>query len=320
MCCSWIHTGDIKLCCTRPLLQWRIARKRDRYMIVCWANVHSNYFFWVVGPVLCFLCSKHSSFLDLGIGMLSQCGENATPFLESWNIVIHKAVTHLLMWLQVFHLGHHRVLCDQKMLLHTHGAAEGVILDTHLYFTLAEHPSVTSYELVCETFYEPRHSYFNFHFFFLVFFLIFCRCFPVSAFSGLSLPCSPLIGIFFHPHLPSVRFINQWVVALYGSRDQIRFTSGLNPCSHGLLHLKGNSFNWNFAVQFETRLMLANFTPPFFQNVSSIAHINCWQTKGICHFVMAMSGLHSRNNTIRKGSYPTTVDTPARLLFISVVM
>lgn len=57
--------------------------------------------------------------------------------------------------------------------------------------------------------------------------------------------------------------------------DQIRFTSGLNVCSHGLLHLKGNSFSWNIGVQFETRLMLANFTPLFLQNVSSIAHINC---------------------------------------------
>lgn len=44
-------------------------------------------------------------------------------------------------------------------------------------------------------------------------------------------------------------------------RDQIRFTPGLNVCSHGLLHLKGNSFSWNIGVQFKTRLMLANFTP-----------------------------------------------------------
>lgn len=38
---------------------------------------------------------------------------------------------------------------------------------------------------------------------------------------------------------------------------------------------------------------------PFFQNVSSIAHINCWWTKGICHFVMVMSGLLSRNNRMK---------------------
>lgn len=126
---------------------------------------------------------------------------------------------------------------------------------------------------------------------------------------GLSCSLRPLLHwlgslfffFFFYPHLPSVHFINLWVVPLYGSWDQIRFTSGLNVCSHGLLHLKGNSFSWNFAVQFETRLMLANFTPPFFQNVSSIAHINCWWTKGICHFVMVMSGLLSRKNTKKEG-------------------
>lgn len=93
--------------------------------------------------------------------------------------------------------------------------------------------------------------------------------------------------------------------------DQIRFTSGLNVCSHGLLHLKGNSFSWNFAVQFETRLMLANFTPPFFQNVSSIAHTNCWRTKGICHFVMVMSELLRRNNAKKeKEVYTTTTAKP----------
>lgn len=68
--------------------------------------------------------------------------------------------------------------------------------------------------------------------------------------------------------------------------DQIRFTSGLDVCSYGLLHLKGNSFSRNIGVQFETRLMLANFTPLFLQNVSSIAHINRWWKKGMCHIVM----------------------------------
>lgn len=103
----------------------------------------------------------------------------------------------------------------------------------------------------------------------------FSRLYCLILLSLLSPPLTWLFFFSFYPHLPTVHFINLWVVPLYGSWDQIRFTSGLNVCSHGLLHLKGNSFSWNFAVQFETRLMLANFTPPFFQNVSSIAHINC---------------------------------------------
>lgn len=97
----------------------------------------------------------------------------------------------------------------------------------------------------------------------------------ILSFSTLLYFDSSLFSFSFFAHLPSLCFINQWVVLLYGSWDQIRFTLGLNACSHGLLHLKANSFSWNFAVQFERRLMLANFTPPLFQNVSSIAHINC---------------------------------------------
>lgn len=125
---------------------------------------------------------------------------------------------------------------------------------------------------------------------------------------GFSLFLYPLLRWLGSPFLPltliSLQFALsiQWAVPLYGSWDQIRFTSGLNVCSHGLLHLKGNSFSWNFAVQFETRLMLANFTPSFFQNVSSIARTNCWRTKGLCHFVMVMSGLF-RNNTMKEKSY-----------------
>lgn len=49
----------------------------------------------------------------------------------------------------------------RKLLPHTHWAEGSVILDTHLYFTLAEHPSVTSFELVYETLNEPRYSYFT---------------------------------------------------------------------------------------------------------------------------------------------------------------
>lgn len=87
-------------------------------------------------------------------------------------------------------------------------------------------------------------------------------------FSCLSLASSPLTWL---PFFCSFTLISpQFALSISGLClctalwDQIRFTSGLNVCSHGLLHLKGNSFSWNFAVQFETRLMLANFTPPFF--------------------------------------------------------
>lgn len=124
-------------------------------------------------------------------------------------------------------------------------------------------------------------------------FLLFSLPLPCPLF--LYTPFHWLWGFFFlflsSPH--------SWLYQSVGcaSWDQIRFTLGLNVCSHGILHLKANSFNWNFAVQFETRLMLANFTPPLFQNVSSIGRINCWHTKGICHFVMVMSGLLHRNNS-----------------------
>lgn len=87
-------------------------------------------------------------------------------------------------------------------------------------------------------------------------------------FSCLSLASSPLTWLLFFCSFTLIS--PQFALSISGLClctalwDQIRFTSGLNVCSHGLLHLKGNSFSWNFAVQFETRLMLANFTPPFF--------------------------------------------------------
>lgn len=133
-----------------------------------------------------------------------------------------------------------------------------------------------------------------------VLFDLLCLYLAVSAFPLYTLPHWLGSLFFFYSHLPSVRFINQCVAPLYGSWDQNRFTLGLNACSHGLLHLKGNSFSWNFAVQFETRLMLANFTPPLFQNVSSIALINWWWTKGMCQFVMVMSGGASQQKQHRE--------------------
>lgn len=88
----------------------------------------------------------------------------------------------------------------------------------------------------------PIKTVFSTFAFFLLSFSAFawlCRLFSLSFF----LFSIDFSYFFFYPDLPSVRFINQWFVPLYGSWDQIRFTSGLNVCSHGLLHLKGNSFS-----------------------------------------------------------------------------
>lgn len=100
----------------------------------------------------------------------------------------------------------------------------------------------------------------------LYYYFLFCFLIPFPCLHRLFLFLRPLTLSFFFVTLFSPYFALSisGLCLLYGSRDQIRFTSGLNACSRGLLHLKGNSFSRNFVVQFETRLMLANFTPPFF--------------------------------------------------------
>lgn len=121
---------------------------------------------------------------------------------------------------------------------------------------------------VTELFYFPLEIVFPPLLPFLVLSPLFCLHSAVSAFFP---SFFSLLSIDLAPFFCSFTLISpQFALSISGLClctalwDQIRFTSGLNVCSHGLLHLKGNSFSWNFAVQFETRLMLANFTPPFF--------------------------------------------------------
>lgn len=106
-----------------------------------------------------------------------------------------------------------------------------------------------------------RQSYFTS---FCLLSLLFACAWPHRPFP-LALTFSPLTGLQFFCSFtlifpPSALSISGLCLCT-ALRDQIRFTPGLNVCSHGLLHLKGNSFSWNIGVQFETRLMLANFTP-----------------------------------------------------------
>lgn len=170
-------------------------------------------------------------------------------FLRVGNLLLLKLQLSRWWWGRRFTLGTIECFVIGKLLPPTHRAEQSVITDTGVYFAPAEHflfwtciwdiPRATS-----QLFYFAAKQFFPCAFFssFSLFsdFAWLCQLF------GRSLPSSPLIRLFlpsFYPHLPSVRFINQWVVALYGSWDQIRFTLGLNACSHGLLHLKGNSFS-----------------------------------------------------------------------------
>lgn len=84
-----------------------------------------------------------------------------------------------------------------------------------------------------------------------------------------------------------------------GLWDQISFASGLNVCSHGPLHLKGNSFSWS---SIWNKIDVGKLHTPFLfffflQNVSSIAHINYWRTKAMYYFVIVMSRCLTANNT-----------------------
>lgn len=72
-----------------------------------------------------------------------------------------------------------------------------------------------------------------------------------------------------HPIPTWLGFINQWVLPLCRSRDQIRFTPGLNACCRGPLHLTGNPFSWNFCTSIWNKMNAGKLGSP--QNVSSVA-------------------------------------------------
>lgn len=171
---------------------------------------------------------------------------------------------------------------------------------------------------IIESFYFPLKQFFPFAFFLLVFspslaFAWLYWLFPLSSFlypllHWLSclfflLPSSPLTLLY--------QSVGCAFVRLLGS-NQIHFGIGcVQPWpaafERQFIQLELCSSIWS-------KIDVGKLHTPFFQNVSSIAHINCWWTKGICHFVMVMSGLVSRNNTMKERRYLNKPNPPKKQL------